>query len=527
MSINIADMRIVGSIIVLELLILLSLSAVSAYTQHLSRNDFPPDFIFGVASSAYQYEGAAAEDGRKPSIFDTFTHRKGTTMDGGNGDVAVDQYHRYKEDIDLMSAMGVDAYRFSISWPRLIPDGKGPINPKGIEYYNNLINELLANGIQPHVTLYHFDLPQALEDSYGGFINPQIVEDFVAYADVCFREFGDRVKYWSTFNEPNIFAIIGYDGGFFPPQRCSQPFGNCTAGNSTVEPYIVGHHVLLAHSAAVELYRKKYQAKEKGWIGLVILANWMIPLTNKSTDVAATRRANDFMLGWFLDPLVLGNYPVGIRNVVGSRLPSFTEEQAQKIRGSLDFIGVNHYFTMYCFDVPRKNAPTSRDYGQDMSIGYAVERDGIPISNTTTLNGNPVLPQSMQAVLEYIEDRSQNTPILVYENGFAEPNNSSIPLSEALSDQYRIDLHRDVLSYVLAAIRNGSDIRGYFIWTLLDDFEVLTSYTWRFGLHYVDFNDNLKRYAKLSAHWYKTFLQRWDSKGSQILLNTNSFMNLS
>lgn len=508
-------MRTIGSIIIIELLILVSLSTVSAYTQHLSRNDFPPGFIFGVASSAYQYEGAAAEDGRKPSIFDTFTHTEGTMVDGGNGDVAVDQYHRYKEDIDLMSAMGVDAYRFSISWPRLIPDGKGAINPKGLKYYNNLINELLAHGIQPHVTLYHFDLPQALEDSYAGFVNTQIVEDFVAYADVCFREFGDRVKYWSTFNEPNIFAIMGYEFGLFPPQRCSQPFGNCTAGNSTIEPYIVGHHVLLAHSAAVELYRKNYQAEQKGWIGLLIFAIWMIPLTNKSTDVAATQRANDFWLGWFLDPLVSGNYPVGIRSVVGSRLPSFTEEQSQKIRGSLDFIGVNHYYTMYCFDVPRKSAPMSRDYFQDMSIGMAVERDGFPISNRTSLNGLPVVPQSMQAVLEYIEERSHNTPIVVYENGFAELNNSSIPLSEALNDQYRIDLHRDVLQYVLAAIRNGSDIRGYFIWTLLDNFEVSSSYTWRFGLHYVDFNDNLKRYLKSSAHWYRTFLQRWGSKGSR------------
>jgi len=519
----------VGSII--ELLILVSLSTVSASTQNLSRNDFPPDFIFGVGSSAYQYEGAAAEDGRKPSIFDTFTHREGTSLDGSNGDVAVDQYHRYKEDIDLMSAMGVDAYRFSISWPRLIPDGEGPINPKGVEYYNNLINELLSHGIQPHVTLYHFDLPQALEDSYGGFLNPQIVEDFKGYADVCFREFGDRVKYWSTFNEPNMFSTAGYDQGYLPPQRCSQPFGNCTAGNSTVEPYIVGHHVLLSHIAAVELYRKTYQEKQKGWIGLVILVHWMIPLTNKSTDVAATQRANDFIMGWLLDPFVSGDYPGSMRNIVGSRLPSFTKEQAQKLRGSLDFIGVNHYVTMYCFDVPRKGELVSRDYAQDMSIGMAVERDGIPLGVNRSIFGLPVVPQSMQAVLEYIEDRSQNIPIIVYENGFSEPNNSSIPLSEALNDQFRKDLHHDVLQYVLAAIRNGSDIRGYFIWTLLDDFEALSGYTSRFGLHYVDFNDNLKRYLKLSAHWYKTFLQRRESRESilesKILLNTYTPMNVS
>jgi beta-glucosidase len=310
-------------------------------------------------------------------------------LDGGNGDVAVDQYHHYKKDIGIMSAMGVDAYRFSISLPRLIPDGEEPINPKGLEYYNNLINELLSHGIQPHITLYHFDLPQALEDSYGGFLNPRIVEDSEGYADVCFREFGDRVKYWSTFNEPNIFTTAGYDYGFFPPQRCSQSFGNCTVGNSTIEPYIVGHHVLLSHIAAVELYRKTYQAKKKGCIGLVIL------------DVAATQRANDFMVVWFFDPFVFGDYPESIRNIVGSRLPSFTKEHAQRLQGSLDFIGVDHYFTMYCFDVPRKSAPMSRDYAQDMSVGIVVERDGISISVKTSLFGMPVVPQSIQAVLEY------------------------------------------------------------------------------------------------------------------------------
>ncbi|KAH9327698.1 hypothetical protein KI387_007876 [Taxus chinensis] len=470
-----ARLTIIPVIIVVLLMSVLGHSS----TQEFSAKDFPAGFSFGIGSAAYQYEGAAADDGRKPSIWDTFVHIKGNTFDGGTGDVAVDQYHRYKEDIGLMSTMGIDGYRLSISWSRLIPDGNGLINPKGLEYYNNLINELVSNGIQPHVTLYHFDLPQALEDAYGGFVSPHIVGDFVAYADICFREFGDRVKYWSTFNEPNIFAFAGYDTGNFPPQRCSYPFGNCTAGNSTVEPYIVAHNVLIAHAAAVELYREIYQAKQGGWIGLVLLMNWPIPLTNKSTDIAATQRYNDFGVGWFLDPIVHVDYPASMRKIVGSRLPLFTKEQVRKIQGSSDFIGINHYFSVYCYDVPRNRASNLADYIQDRSYGIT---------------------------------------------GFAEPNNDSIALSEALNDQYRVNLHLDVLKYVLAAIRNGSDTRGYFIWTLLDDFEVLSSYTWRFGLHYVDFNDNLKRYPKLSAQWYKTFLHRGTNSQTQILLNTDIYL---
>ncbi|KAL2945385.1 Beta-glucosidase 11, partial [Bienertia sinuspersici] len=248
-----------------------------------NRFDFPPDFIFGSGTSAYQVEGAAFEDGRKASIFDTFAHSG--RFEDANGDIATDEYHKYKEDVQLMAETGLDAYHFSISWSRLIPDGRGPVNPKGVEYYNNLINELVSHGIEPHATLMHLDTPQALEDEYGGFLNQRIVyillfpmiltilyssdidimhiaysEDFTAYADVCFREFGDRVKYWTSINEANIFVMGGYDGGNSPPGRCSFPFGQfCIDGNSTTEPYIVAHNVLLAHASATRLYREKYK----------------------------------------------------------------------------------------------------------------------------------------------------------------------------------------------------------------------------------------------------------------------------
>ncbi|CAN6218327.1 unnamed protein product [Urochloa humidicola] len=280
----------------------------------ITRRDFPEGFVFGAGSSAFQVEGAAAEDGRTPSIWDTFTH-EGYSYDGSTADVSADQYHHYKEDVKLMHTVGLDAYRFSIAWPRLIPDGRGDINPKGLEYYNNLIDELILHGIQPHATIYHFDLPQVLQDEYGGLLSPRFIEDYTAFADVCFKHFGDRVKHWVTLNEPNIEPIGGYDNGAQPPRRCSYPFGkNCTGGNSSTEPYIAAHHLLLAHASAVSLYRNKYKG---GQIGITLLGWWHEPATNTSRDAAAASRMNDFHLGWFMHPLVSGDYPPVMRSRVG------------------------------------------------------------------------------------------------------------------------------------------------------------------------------------------------------------------
>ncbi|PIA46227.1 hypothetical protein AQUCO_01500030v1 [Aquilegia coerulea] len=274
---------------------------ITTRTSVLSRLDFPSDFVFGAGSSAYQVEGATAEDGRKPSIWDTFT-QEGKTADKGTGDIAADQYHQYKEDVKLMHKMGLDAYRFSISWSRIIPDGHGSVNPKGVIYYNNLIDELVSYGIEAHVTLSHFDIPQALQDEYEGILSPKFIEDFTAYADVCFKEFGDRVKSWMTFNEPNIQTVTGNGMGMMPPGRCSYPFGfgNCSKGDSTTEPYLAAHNILLSHAAAVHVYRTNYQEKQKGKIGITLLAFWFEPMTNLTQDVAATERICDFQLGWYV-----------------------------------------------------------------------------------------------------------------------------------------------------------------------------------------------------------------------------------
>ncbi|VAH80966.1 unnamed protein product [Triticum turgidum subsp. durum] len=338
-----------------------------------TRSDFPRGFVFGSGTSAYQYEGAVSEGGRSPSYWDTFTHA-GKMSDKSTGDVAADGYHKYMEDVKLMSETGLEAYRFSISWSRLIPNGRGAVNPKGLQYYNNLIDELVNHGIQVHITLHHIDLPQILEDEYGGWLSPRIVEDFTAYADVCFKEFGDRVASWTTMNEPNIGALASYDVAIFPPGRCSDPFGvtKCTSGDSSVEPYIAAHNTLLAHATVVSLYRKKYQAMQNGVVGISIYSFWSYPLTNSTVDLEATRRCIDFYFGWILNPLVFGDYPQAMKKNVGSRLPPFTEVQSELIKGSLDFIGINHYYSLYVNDRPLETGV--RDYKADMSVSLRGSR---------------------------------------------------------------------------------------------------------------------------------------------------------
>ncbi|KAB2604076.1 beta-glucosidase 12-like [Pyrus ussuriensis x Pyrus communis] len=271
-------------------------------TVFLNRSSFPAGFIFGTASSSYQYEGAAKGGGKGPSIWDTYTHKYPDRIkDHSNGDVTVDEYHNYKEDVRIMMNMGLDAYRFSISWPRLLPNGKlsGGVNKEGIKYYNNLINELINNGLKPFVTLFHWDLPQALHDEYGGFLSPKIVNHFRNYVELCYKEFGDRVKHWITINEPWSYSYGGYTRGFLAPGRCSawQQL-NCTGGNSATEPYLVAHNLLLAHAAAVKLYKNKYQISQEGTIGITLVSNWFIPISEANQHKNAALRFLDFMFGW-------------------------------------------------------------------------------------------------------------------------------------------------------------------------------------------------------------------------------------
>ncbi|XP_077212364.1 beta-glucosidase 31-like [Tasmannia lanceolata] len=488
-------------------LLVISIAVYYGKVSGISRYDFPPGFVFGAGSSALQVEGAAAEDGRKPSIWDTFSNA-GKVLDKSTGEVAADQYHKYKDDVKLMYEMGLDAYRFSISWSRLIPDGNGAVNPKGVQYYNNLIDQLIIHGIEAHVTLNHFDLPQALEDEYGGYLSPKFIEDFTAYADICFKEFGDRVRSWSTFNEPNIQTVAGYDIGLFPPERCSFPFGlNCSKGNSSTEVYTTAHNILLSHAAAVQLYRQKYQEKQNGYIGITILGFWFEPLTDSSEDIAATQRWIDFHLGWFLEPLVYGDYPATMREIVGSRLPSFSEAESKRLKRSFDFIGLNHYVVLYVQDAPAET-DKERDYVTDISARISF-LDRLLVEDFRSLKGfeMPAAPWGMQRLLEYVKLHYENPAVIIHENGYADFSNSATP-SKTHDDAERADYLRGYIESLLLSIRNGSNARAYFVWSFMDCFELLSGYTTRYGLYGVDFHDkDRKRYPRLSAHWYSSFLE--------------------
>jgi len=489
--------------------IYLLIIAVPATSSRIGRSSFPKGFIFGAGSSAYQVEGAAREGGKGPSIWDTFSHIPGKIDDGKNGDVALDQYHRYKEDVQLLKYMGMDVYRFSISWPRIFPKGSprhGGVNEEGIAYYNNLINELLKNGIEPFVTLFHWDMPQALEDEYGGFRSKKVVEDFGIFAEECFRAFGDRVRYWVTVNEPLVFSYYGYDLGSYAPGRCSSGFGNCTAGNSATEPYIVSHNILLAHSRAVKIYRSKYQEKQKGSIGISLAVRWAVPFTNSSVDQLAAQRELDFTLGWFMDPLTSGKYPDSMTILVGPRLPRFTTEEAKELKGSFNFIGINYYTAVFTIDNPNPPTPMKTDYNLDCRCIASSEINGVYIGSEEGVSSSRSYPAGLRDVIDYTKHRYNNPPIYITETGYVDFDNGTTPLEQALNDSKRVKYHSEHLSYLLEAIREGADVLGYLVWSFLDDFEWTSGYNYRFGLYYVNYNDNLRRYPKASAHWFKNIL---------------------
>ncbi|XP_004490157.1 beta-glucosidase 24-like [Cicer arietinum] len=476
----------------------------------LNRNDFPSGFIFGTASSAYQNEGAANEGGRGPSIWDTFTHTYPDKIDdGNNGDVAVDAYHRYKEDVGIMKDMNLDAYRFSISWSRILPKGKlsGGINQEGIDYYNNLIDELLANGLQPFVTIFHWDLPQSLEDEYGGFLSPLIIKDFQDYAELCFKTFGDRVKNWITLNEPWTYSRDGYTNGEMAPGRCSSWLNpKCVGGDSGTEPYIVSHHQLLAHAAAVNVYKTKYQVSQNGLIGITLVINWFVPLTDTKLNQKATERAIEFMFGWFMDPLTNGDYPRSMRALVGSRLPKFTKEQSRLVSGSFDFIGINYYSSCYASDAPQlSNAKAN--YLTDSLSSFTFDRDGKSIGLNVASDWLYVYPKGIRDFLIYAKEKYNNPLIYITENGINEYDDPSLSLQESLMDTYRIDYHYRHLVYLQKAIEAGVNVKGYFVWSLLDNFEWHHGYTVRFGMTYVDYKNGLTRYQKQSGLWFKNFLK--------------------
>ncbi|CAL9781238.1 unnamed protein product [Musa acuminata subsp. burmannicoides] len=481
-------------VVVLASAFLFLVQSLFSTTCALRRDQFPPSFLFGTSTSAYQIEGAYQEGNKSLSNWDVFTHSQGGKIkDGSNGDVAADHYHIYMEDIELMHSLGINSYRFSISWSRVLPRGRyGKINPTGIAFYNNLIDSLLLRGsIEPFVTLSHYDIPQELEDRYGAWLSPKIQKDFGYFAEVCFSKFGDRVKHWTTFNEPHLMVRNGYGNGEYPPGHRNKEF-------------IAGHNAILSHATAVEIYRKRYQVKQQGMIGIVIFMCWFEPLRNSSLDFLVAQQVMSFQAAWFLDPIIHGDYPPEMRQALGSKLPTFSIKERRKLQYKLDFIGINHYTSLYVRDCTFSPCKSSRNIGE--SFIYT-ERNGIPIGKPTAMPNYYVVPYGIEEVVLYTMRRYNNTPMFITENGYAQHSNSS--MTELLNDSDRVDSMRQYLTYLNNAMRKGADVRGYFVWSLMDNFEWLYGYTMRFGLHHVDYNTQ-KRTPKLSARWYKQFLHGVD-----------------
>ncbi|KAK8680339.1 hypothetical protein V6N13_109286 [Hibiscus sabdariffa] len=477
----------------------------------VKRSDFPDDFVFGVATAAAQIEGSKSSEGKGPSIWDQYEWKfPWKVAKNRTSDVAIDSYKRYKEDALVLRDVGVDAYRFSIPWTRILPNGtlSGGINQKGIDHYNSLIDELIKIGVKPFVTLLHFDQPEALEKKYGGFLNRSIVEDFKNYAEICFKTFGDRVKHWITINEPFIVAKFGYAAGIAAPGRCSDR-KVCAHGNSGTEPYIVIHNLLLAHATAARLYKDKYQAEQGGVIGMSNVAQYYEPYSNTLADRKAARRAMEFDLGWYMEPLVRGQYPSIMRKLVKDRLPVFTEEEKELIKGSFDFFGLNYYTARYCRNIPTipKGAPLN--LLTDPRVNFSVAKDGVLIGPKS--EGSIfvyIYPKGLYKMLNFVKKHyGENIPIYIFENGVSQKRNDTIPINQVLNDRHRIEFIQKHLQQITKAINKSVNVKGYFYWSLFDDFEWGEGYETEFGLYYIDLNDNLKRIPRKSARWYHDFIK--------------------
>ncbi|KAK0112679.1 hypothetical protein ONS95_014418 [Cadophora gregata] len=466
------------------------------------------DFYWGYATAATQVEGAWNVDGKGKSIWDQFAHTPGKVKDGSTPDEAVLSYYKTKEDVALMKSYGVTGYRFSLSWARIIPLGgkDDPVNEKGIEYYNGLIDELLANGITPFVTLFHWDIPQALEDRYGGMLNKDAyTPDFVRYAEVCFERFGDRVKHWITYNEPGVYTLAGYAAGVHAPARSSNRKLN-EEGDSSTEPFIVGHTELVSHAYAVKLYREKYQPEQKGMIGITLHGNFSLPWDAKDPlDVEAAQRALEFEIAWYADPVhKTGDYPASMRAQLGDRLPTFTPEESKLVLGSSDFYGMNSYTTFFVRH--RNELPHIDDHSGNVEK-LDTNSEGVsrgPESDTYWLR---TAPGGFRLLLNWIWKR-YGVPIYITENGTTAKGETE-PSESVLDDKFRIEFFEGYIESIGRAVKeDGVDVRSYFAWTFTDNWEWAAGYSDRFGVTFVDFQSKeKKRYPKKSATVIKELFQ--------------------
>lgn len=448
------------------------------------------DFYWGVATAAHQIEGAWLEGGKGLNTWDAFSHTPGKIANGDTSAVACDHYHRYEEDIALMAALGARAYRFSISWARILPDGKGAINPEGVAFYNRLIDALLARGITPFVTLYHWDLPLMLQFQHEGWLSRETAEAFARYAKVCFEAFGDRVKHWITFNENWCTAVLGHGLGVFAPGRVSK-----------TEPYLVAHNLCLAHGMAVEAYRAGHHG---GVIGIANNCDWREPLTDSPADQAAAQEALEFFFGWLTDPVIFGDYPEIMKVRLGDRLPRFTAQEQALLKGSFDFIGLNHYSTLYASrEAPSSGVVSSLEGNGGISEDQQVHLSADPAWPKTSMGWN-VVPEGFRKMLGWIRDRYGDSPIYITENGCSVAANTR---EEAIADNFRADFITSYTRAMEEAItQDGVNVQGYFCWTLMDNFEWTRGYEMRFGIVYVDFASQ-ERTPKASFRQYQRIIR--------------------
>eukprot|EP00486_Rosalina_sp_Unknown_P001744 CAMPEP_0201569066 /NCGR_PEP_ID=MMETSP0190_2-20130828/10541_1 /ASSEMBLY_ACC=CAM_ASM_000263 /TAXON_ID=37353 /ORGANISM="Rosalina sp." /LENGTH=503 /DNA_ID=CAMNT_0047990979 /DNA_START=33 /DNA_END=1547 /DNA_ORIENTATION=+ len=467
-------------------------------------------FKWGTATASYQVEGAVNRDGRLPCIWDVFCADSNKVYMNESGAVADDDYDRFLEDIELMKSLNLTNYRLSFAWPRILPDGVTP-NQEGIAHYQKVITALLQNNIQPFVTLYHWDLPQAVyEATNGGWINESIVDYYVQYVDTVFTYFAPSVKKWLTFNEPWTFCVQGYDdNGGHAPGRCSDR-SQCPQGNSSTEPYLCTHNVLLSHAAAVKLFREKqYDKKYNSEIGITLNVDWAEPASSSDADFNASQRKLIWQLAWYADPIWFGDYPQIMKDYIGDRLPTFTNQQKQDLKGSHDFFGLNHYTTAWVQDDQGAANASVPDWNTDQrtNVNAYNQYNGTVIGAPCDSPWLFVVPWGIYNMVKYVDNRYNHPPIYITENGVDVINESSIPLPEVLNDTFRINFYDGYISNVLKAKSEGVDVRGYFAWSLMDNFEWADGYSKRFGIHYVDYNNNLTRYRKASANWFSNITQ--------------------
>lgn len=425
---------------------------------------FPEQFYWGAATAAYQIEGAIQEDGRGESIWDRFANTPGKVRNGDTGAVACDHYHRYEDDVQMIDAMGLNAYRFSISWPRVLPEGYGQANPKGLDFYSRLVDRLLEKGIEPFATLFHWDLPTALQDA-GGWVNRRIVDWFTEYADRMYQTLGDRVRYWATVNEPNVFSFLGYHIGKHAP------------GVQDLSTYLqVCHHLLLAHGEAVTRGRERLQSAK---FGIVPAIAHNYPASDSAEDHAMVELMWKYGTQQFLDPLFRGAYPES-PVPEGLRLPVILPGDMEKIAVPIDYLGINHYFSNW------------------LTKGSDGEPQWVKKDLPTTDRGWNIYPDGFRDMLLKVTEEYGRIPIYIMENGASYPD--QVSPDGGVHDSERVAYFQGYLRALHEAIQQGVDVKGYFAWSLMDNFEWEEGYASRFGIVHVDFKTQ-KRTVKDSGHF--------------------------